>query len=444
MLRDINIADLKDIGACDKTVHNRFAHQVRTMYEQDRDIFTGIYGLDRAKRSLVEVLMSGHGVILKGDFGVGKTHLASAVYSVLQDYYLNNRVYTNRGCPVRENSIHLYRYLFNKDNSALKHICPVCRHKYIVSDIEPQDILLDRVFLSEGFGFARIQGNEDIEPEKILGMYHLTRYAEIGDPFDPRVLEPGKIAHASAGVLFIDELGLLNKEAQYALIQGLQEKSFCPANSRMTFPIDLLFVATTNSINEFQIHRAIHNRLVGVRIDRVSLEEELKIVKDKLSLLDYEIGFPSLLLEFLVHTIRKLNNRVIYLGIRSSIRAAHIAASSAYLEGRDTATYCDIYEGIYSETIGQADDESYENTVEMLVEDKLNFCEYLIDKTGINEINSINDILNDKTANTQQELDRLFDDISEDIIVKLPEHERNRQTALLYFNSCVEAFKRLQ
>ena len=138
---------------------------------------------------------------------------------------------------------------FKTSKNVLKHFCDTL---YLEKPTAATDIQIERVYIDEGRGFARIQGNEDIEPEKILGMYHLTRYAEIGDPFDPRVLEPGKIAQASGGILFVDEIGLLNKEAQYALIQGLQEKHFTPTNSRMTFPIDFLFVSTTNSINEFQ------------------------------------------------------------------------------------------------------------------------------------------------------------------------------------------------
>lgn len=362
-----SLVDLYDLSPCALSVSGRFIHRIREMVAADEDAFPFVYGLGHEKRRLVEVLAAGSGVLIKGNFGVGKTHLCNAVFSVLQGYYQTNPVYTNEGCPVRENAIHLYNYLVEADQSALDNVCPMCRHKYASQKAE--SVPIERVYLTEGGGFARIQGNEDIEPQMILGMYHLIRFAEIGDPFDPRVLEGGKIAQASGGVLFVDELGLMNNEAQYALIQALQERRFSPSNSRMTFPVDLLFVSTTNNINDFRIHKAVANRLVGLLVDRVGLREEMLIVKKELVKNGFNLRFPELFLEFIITTIRELNNIAVYLGPRSSIRAARIAAASAFVEGRFTVSYCDVKEGLHTEITGQGDEETFDEINAMLAKD---------------------------------------------------------------------------
>jgi Mg-chelatase subunit ChlI len=373
-------------------------------------------------------------VILKGEFGVGKTELARGVFSVLQKYYLSHEVYMPVGCPIRENALHLYHYLIEKDTKALTNICPVCKHAYIDSQLSPSEIKVERVYLDEGKGFARIQGNEDIEPERILGMYHLSRYAEIGDPFDPRVLEPGKIAHSSGGILFVDELGLLNKEAQYALIQGLQEKHFTPTNSRMSFPVDFLFVSTTNSINEYQIHRAILNRLVGVRIDRVSASDERAIVKKEVDSLNLGVVFPNLFLDFLIESIRTLNNASVYLGPRSSIRAAQIASASALIDGRSWLEYCDLKEGIHTEMVGQADDDSYEESLEVLEKDFPSIADFLVKK--LPPLQEISDLF--RVEGTIPELEEIDEDIIEQLKSLLDEEDRHDEIISLY----IEAYMR--
>jgi MoxR-like ATPase len=431
----IPLTDIPLNSVCTKSVSARFTTEIREMLQNDDTILTHVYGLSHVKRRITEALMTGNGVILKGEFGVGKTELARGIFSVLQKYYLTHHVYMPVGCPVRENALNLYHYLIERDSTALDTICPLCRHAFIDSGISPSEVMVQRVFLDEGRGFARVQGNEDIEPERILGMYHLSRYAEIGDPFDPRVLEPGKIAHSSGGILFVDELGLLNKEAQYALIQGLQEKHFTPTNSRMSFPVDFLFVSTTNSINEYQIHRAILNRLVGVRIDRVSADDEKAIAKKELDILKLDVIFPDLFLDFVIESIRTLNNASVYLGPRSSIRAVQIASASALIDGRNIVEYCDLKEGIHTEMVGQTDDDSYEESLEVLEKDFPSIADFLSKKLPpLEEISALYGF---------EDVMPPFEDIDEEIIERimssLDESERTQQDIVSLY---IEAYMR--
>jgi MoxR-like ATPase len=416
-----------------------FTRQAIKMMNQGLDLFPSLYGLAREKRRLMEVLMTGNGAILKGEFGVGKTELARSIYLVLKQFYEDTPVYFPQGCPVRENAFHLYQYKVKGVHEALHRVCPVCRHNYLDTSVNPSVIGLNRVYLSEGSGFARIQGNEDIEPERILGMYHLTRYAEIGDPFDPRALELGKIAHASGGALFVDELGLLNKEAQYALIQGLQEKQFTPSNSRMTFPIDFLFISTTNTINEFQIHWAIKNRLVGILIERLNFKNELSMAREKLEKLNYPVVFPEFLLEYLIESIRKLNNIAVYLGPRSSIRAAQMAEASALIDRRSVVDYCDVKEAIYTEVVGQSDQEGYEEVYEALKKELPLISDFLQEKIPfLGELSLSLGVRHAKTANISEEFDQAT---IEEILSFLPDSEQGREAIArgyldAYFRNC--------
>jgi MoxR-like ATPase len=232
----------------------------------------------------------------------------------------------------------------------------------------------------------------------------------------------------------VDELGLLNKEAQYALIQGLQEKQFTPTNSRMTFPVDFLFVATTNNINEYQIHTAINNRLVGLRVDRVGHDDEIRIVKKELEGKGFNTDFPELFLEFLVDTIRLLNDATVYLGPRSSIRASQIAAASAALEGRNVVSYCDIKEGLYTEISGQADDETFSDCMEMLAKDFPSIRDFLQSRLPVIEnVAAYFDLFDDFDSAVQN----VDPDVISPLMEMLSEPERNRSIAVSYLDAYV-------
>lgn len=368
-MEKIYLSDIDADNICSKTVTERLRQQLRLKAEKDEGILPGILSLDRAKRQIQEILISGNALLLKGEFGVGKTEIAKAVFHLLKEYYDENTVYIIEDCPVQENAWHLYDYKVNGNDQAIHHICPICCGRYIVEETAPENIPLSRHIIREGSGLARIQGNEDIEPEKILGMYNIHRLQEVGDPYDPRVLELGKLAQASNGLLFIDELGLVNKEAQYAILQALQEKYFSPMQSRLSFPLDFLFIATTNHINEFQIHPAIKNRMVSLAIPRLDETDELKLISAYATKDFPEIYFPERLLEYLLYVIRFLNETDLYLGPRSSIRSVQLAKGSAFLDRKKMVDYCHVRQSLLTEISGQYEDEDMEAFIARLTND---------------------------------------------------------------------------
>ena len=157
-LRDrLTLIDLNSAPGCELSVKMRFTAQVRHMLEQGQDLFPSILGLDHIKRRLVEVLMTGHGTLLQGDFGVGKTELARSIFQILSAYYFVIPVYSPVNCPVRENAIYLYNFIVNKDNSVFEKICPVCRHNYLEKPTAADDIQIERVLLTREEGLPEFR-----------------------------------------------------------------------------------------------------------------------------------------------------------------------------------------------------------------------------------------------------------------------------------------------
>ncbi len=371
----MQLADLRHQEFCTKTTAERLLFQAKKNLSQQQEMFPEIIGLDRQKRQLLEILGTNNGVLLKGNFGVGKTEFAKSVFRLLQRYYQENHVYRISSCPVHENAAHLYHYWLTGEEAHLQNICPVCQHTMQRTPL--QEIKIERFIPVEGLGFARVQGNEDIEPEKIVGMYHITRLLEHGDPFDPRVLQLGKIAQSSGGVLFLDEMGLINKEAQYAVLQALEEKMFSPVQSRQSFPVDFLFIGTSNPINEYQIHPALRSRLVALAIPRLSLEEEARMLSSKRKEMTTEIALPALYIRYILQTLHFFSDAELYLGPRSSIRVARMALASAALENRPRVSYCDLKQALYSEILGQCDSDQEEAMLGKLQSGLIALTEFL-------------------------------------------------------------------
>jgi len=70
-------------------------------------LFPNIFGLEREKRQLLEILMSGKGVLLSGTYGVAKTEIAKQILDLLNQYHKENDVYVPAGCPVQEDALNI-------------------------------------------------------------------------------------------------------------------------------------------------------------------------------------------------------------------------------------------------------------------------------------------------------------------------------------------------
>ena len=355
----VTLADLIKSGYRSKTARDCLFEIIKEKIKAGEDLFPDIFGLQSEKRRFVETLISGKGALLTGEYGVAKTDLAKHVQGLLNEYHEKHEVYYVAQCPVQEDPLILAQSLSLHHGGALPYRvepCPICRAHIRDVNGDPDKIAVQRLDrIAEGKGFARVQGGGDVLPEEIVGTYNLLKLAQIGDPFDPRVFEPGKIGQASRGLLFVDEIGKLSESAQHALIQAAQENCVTPAKSRETFPVDFLLVATTNYADEEYICGAVRDRLVSLKIPLVGIEDEIRIVQKEVNLVEPRVYIPQLFIKLVIEVVRALRgDERLELGPRTSINAGLIARSSALLEGRSLANYCDIKEGIYTAVLGKA------------------------------------------------------------------------------------------
>jgi magnesium chelatase subunit I len=368
------LADLIKSGYCSKTARDCLFEIIKKKIKAGEELFPDIFGLQSEKRRFIETLISGKGALLTGEYGVAKTDLAKHVQGLLNEYHEKYEVYYVTQCPVQEDPLILAQVLSLLPAGSLSYRvepCPICKAHIRDVNGNPDKIAvrrLDRIV--EGKGFARVQGGGDVLPEEIVGTYNLLKLAQIGDPFDPRVFEPGKIGQSSRGLLFVDEIGKLSESAQHALIQAAQENCVTPTKSRETFPVDFLLVATTNYADEEFICGAVRDRLVSLKIPLVGIEDEIRIVHKEINRIEPKVYIPHLFIKLAIEVIRALrSDERLELGPRTSINAGLIARSSALLEGRNLANYCDIKEGIYTAVLGKAlfeDKHDIENKIDEL------------------------------------------------------------------------------
>jgi len=163
-----------------------------------------------------------------------------------------------------------------------------------------------------------------------------------------------------------------------------------PTKSRETFPVDFLLVATTNYADEEYICGAVRDRMVSLKIPLVGIEDEIRIVRKELNRAEPQISIPRLFIKLAVEVIRALRgDERLELGPRTSINAGLIARSSALLEGRAMADYCDVKEGIYTAILGKAlyeDKHDVERKIDELFPDISSYLEQNIPQVELSEI----------------------------------------------------------
>jgi len=363
-METIYLNELVGNGYKPTKVTDKLRHVIKDRIEAEEELFPDIYGLEPEKRRIIEVLMTGRGILLTGTYGTAKTEISKSLIKMLAEYHKNNEVFYPEQCPVQEEPFNIANALginsVSDNGYKLSVPCPICRTKYLNGNkADPRDIeLLKFKKPVEGKGFARVQSGSDVTPDEIIGTYNIAKLAEIGDPFDPEVFQPGKIGQASGGVLFVDEIGKLCESGQYALIQASEEGSVTPSKSRETFPIDEIIITTTNPVDEDNIIGAVFDRLVSIKVPVVSYDDEIRILEKSLRNKEYLDApyVPLLFKNTIVKTVRDIRERKeeLEIGPRTSINAGLVARESAFYDSRPVTNFCDMKEGVYTAVLGKA------------------------------------------------------------------------------------------
>jgi len=179
------LADLIESGYRSKTSRDCLFLMVKTKLQAGEELFPDIFGVEAEKRRFIEILMSGKGALLTGEYGVAKTDLAKHIQLLLHEYHTREEIYYVEQCPVQEDPMILARFMSLSPQGTMPYKadpCPICRAQIRDVNGDQEKIAVRRLdAIVEGRGFARVQGGGDVLPEEIVGTYNLLKLAQIGD-----------------------------------------------------------------------------------------------------------------------------------------------------------------------------------------------------------------------------------------------------------------------
>ena len=316
-----------------------------------------------ALKQVLACLLAGSHILLFGPSGSGKTNMAKDIWRLYP-----KEAYAVEDCPVQCDPFSLVDPQFSK----LQQPCPFCKMRhggvniaelgdFDPKNVDPATVKVKKVWLREGYGFARIQGSSEVFPDNLTGTINLHKLEEIGDPTSPLILEPGKLLQANRGVLIIDEVGKLPIGTQNVLLQALQEAVVSPAKSRETFPASFIAITTSNIQDLDNINEPLNDRLSSIYIGFPSKHDSNRaIVELALKKNPPTVFTPEIILDGAVNISeawRRATGREYELSEVGSNRALidHVYRSQAYavLANRKAITPEDFFQGVHDTMVGR-------------------------------------------------------------------------------------------
>ncbi len=246
------IKELRDKGTDDDEIASR--------------IFPNTIADEKTLEDVTAALVSGKNLLLFGPPGTGKTLLAKDIEMIFPkiDYAI-------LGCPVQDNPISLV------DEDAYRKMkpCPLCVQKYggvdfgfledfRPSEVDPSKIPVRKIRFGRGKGMTRIDGNEDVTADTLIGTINISKLDEVSDPLSPEIFVPGLLTQANNGFALIDEIGKIRGSATPPLLQCLEEDHVQSTYSRLAFPARVFMVSTSNTEDLSNISQPLNDRLENI------------------------------------------------------------------------------------------------------------------------------------------------------------------------------------
>ncbi|MFB0545091.1 MAG: AAA family ATPase [Asgard group archaeon] len=143
--------------------------------------------------------------------------------------------------------------------------------------------ILNLICESIGLPFYLLEGNADLTPAKLLGSFDPS--SVIAHGFKPEMFIKGPLTTAfeEGGILFIDEFNRMAPDASNVLIRAIEEEELIiPRFGRINIHPAFRLVCGQNPYDDTgvtKISRALYDRLIRVKMNYQSIEEERNIVK---------------------------------------------------------------------------------------------------------------------------------------------------------------------
>lgn len=311
-------------------------------YESERINYpmAAFLGQEKAKKALLlnAINPSVGGVLIRGESGVGKTTLARSLFDIVPE------ITAVKGCK------------FHCDPKDEAHMCYECKTK-----LENQGRLPSHR-ISAPVVELPLNATEDA----VVGRINVRKLMETGE----KVYEPGLLAAANRGILFIDDVNLLDDTIVDVLLdvssQGMNivERE----GARITHPSNFILVGTMNP-DEGELRPQFNDRF-GLVIDMETLtdiEHRVEIIKRntafrenprrfrerfeqetrniKLQVEKAKMLYPKVVMPTkLYDTIAEICNEFKAVGHRAEIFIEQVARTNAAYEGKNRVIVDDIIE----------------------------------------------------------------------------------------------------
>lgn len=286
-----------------KTINTVENPRLRRIYGNDvikkYDFFKEFYGIDEILMKIVNYFktaaMKGEEsrqvLYLVGPVGAGKSSIMEALKRGLER---NNPIYAIKGCPMREEPLHLVpnhlREEFEKliDVKIEGDLCPICRyrlkHEYN-NEFEkfPVETVDFSIRSRKGIGVVPPVDPNNQDTSVLIGSVDISKI-DLYPEDDPRVLSlNGAFNVGNRGIVEFIEVFKNEIEYLHTMITATQEKSIpSPGKSSMIY-FDGIILAHSNEgeWNKFKsdhTNEAILDRIVKIEVPYcLELDEEIKI-----------------------------------------------------------------------------------------------------------------------------------------------------------------------